>query len=123
MSNLKGLGGNHGVMIKICRRHLSIFDTGNCEVPFRFDCQPLFVLAGCLLLLYSSLLREEHSPAPALQPFFVLTCVLPFFLWIPVLYLYWQVHSHNTTRESMPSQWNRKKLMQIFPTRMGNVTA
>ena len=31
--------------------------------------------------------------------------------------------SHNTTRESMPSQKNRKKLMQIFPTRMCNVTA
>ena len=31
--------------------------------------------------------------------------------------------SHNTTRESLPSQENRKKLMQIFPTRMCNVTA
>ena len=30
--------------------------------------------------------------------------------------------SHNTTRESMPPQYNRKKVMQIFPTRMCNVT-
>ena len=34
-----------------------------------------------------------------------------------------QSQSHNTTRESMPSQYNRKKLMRIFPTRMSNVTA
>ena len=32
-------------------------------------------------------------------------------------------HSHNATRESMPLQYNRKKLMQIIPTRMCNVTA
>ena len=31
--------------------------------------------------------------------------------------------SHNTTRESMPSQYNSKKLIQIFPTRMCNATA
>ena len=31
--------------------------------------------------------------------------------------------SHNTTKESMPWQKNKKKLMQIFPTRMCNVTA
>ena len=72
---------------KIWRRHLSIVDTGNCEAPFRAGCQPLFVLAGCLLLNYSSLLREGHSPTPALQPFFVLTGVLHFFSWIPDPYL------------------------------------
>ena len=31
--------------------------------------------------------------------------------------------SHNTTRESMPSQKNRNELMHIFPTRMCNVTS
>ena len=69
----------NGVIIETWRRHFSIVDTGNCDAHFRADCQPLFVLAGCLLLNYSSLLREEHSPTPALQPFFVLTGVLHFF--------------------------------------------
>ena len=41
-------------------------------------CQPLFVLTGCLLLNYFSLLRDGHSPTPALQPFFALTGVLHF---------------------------------------------
>ena len=36
----------YGVIIETWRRHLSIVDTGNCEEPFRADCQPLFVLAG-----------------------------------------------------------------------------
>ena len=35
--------------------------------------------------------------------------------------MYWP-QSRNTTRESMLSQYNREKLMQIFPTRMCNVT-
>ena len=62
---------SYGV-IRIWRRHLSIVDTdNNCEAPFWAGCQPLFVLAGCLLLNYSSLLREWHSPTPALQPFLV----------------------------------------------------
>ena len=44
------------------RRHLSIVDTGNCEAPYQAGCQPLIVLTGCLLLNYSSLLREGYSP-------------------------------------------------------------
>ena len=64
----------HGVIIKKWRRHLSIVDTGNCEASFRSGCQPLFVLAGCFLLSYSSLFRE-----PTLQLFFVLTQLVSFF--------------------------------------------
>ena len=48
------------------------------RMAFPHPCPPaIFVPAGCLLLHYSSLLREGHSPTPALQPFFVLTgCLL-----------------------------------------------
>ena len=65
------------IIIETWRRHLSIVDTGIYEAPFPAGCQPLFVLIGCLLLNYFSLLREGHYPTPALQPFCVLTgCLL-----------------------------------------------
>ena len=71
LSECVDFSSDHGV-VKIQRRHLSIVDTGNCEAPFWAGCQTRFVLAGCFLLNYSSLLREEQSPIPALQPLFVL---------------------------------------------------
>ena len=59
---------NHEI-IKIWKRHLSIVDKRNyCEAPFRAGCQPLFVLAGCHLLDYSSFLREGPNPCLLLQP-------------------------------------------------------
>ena len=84
--------GNCGIVCSIvdtgnCGIVCSIVDTGNCEAPFRAGCQPLFVLTGCLFLNYSSLLREGHSPTPALQPFFALTGLLHFFCWIAAPYL------------------------------------
>ena len=63
----------HGV-VKIRRQHLSIVDTGNCEAAFRAGCQPFFVLAGRLLLQPSQRRALPHPFPPAI--FVVAGCLL-----------------------------------------------
>ena len=73
-------------VIKIWRRHLSYFNTSNCEAYFRAGCQPLFVVAGCLLLNYSSL-SKKGTHNPCLPVIFAQTLMPHFLPWIQAPYL------------------------------------
>ena len=94
--------------------HLRIADTGNCEAPFWTGCQPLFVLAGCLLLDYSSLLRQGHFPTPALQSFLCYMVFLNFlhgyrlhFLITPCLILICHLYvKRKTMNRGLSEQYN-----------------